>query len=543
MKRPSIILTSTFTTAVNRKQFGNYLGYMARKEAIEGKKFIGEKELKELNLVEKNLDALNKKYHFTKIHSEENSKRTAEAKEILTEKNFWSLDDTNFGNYLGYMARIQALENKKQEEGGLTKEENKELNRVTTNRDNLLNGHATKEKELDATFTIDKDSIQLKDFADIRNTLNQAQEKGSVLWQDVVSFDNDFLKKHNFLDEKTGIVDTVALKKASRKMMATFQEKMQPPLNDMYWLASIHYNTDNIHLHFATVEKNPRRTIITRDGLEQPKGRRPLSVIDAMKSSFANDLLGTSQLTKELSQERQRIRLTVKESFIQKIDQPDLQTELNNFMQTLTSDRRNWQYNKLNRHQKYKLNNIVDGLLEDSTEYIKWKQNVKLIQENRQELYGKSKRNNKDYEKNQIYGKEGIYARCGNALLSDLRKIDKVANGEQRHRINIKDKVPAEQYIQTILRAIKTEVSGNNDRANRSSGSQSKSSYVKAKRGKQWSHKRKYHLRPPIINYHQLHKLKSHQELIFEKGHVSKEKRVALRDYEQIKHAVERHSE
>ncbi|RHW49258.1 hypothetical protein DS834_07955 [Lactobacillus bombicola] len=538
MKRPSIILTSTFTTAVNRKQFGNYLGYMARKEAIEGKKFIGEKELKELNLVEKNLDALNKKYHFTKIHSEENSKRTAEAKEILTEKTFWSLDDTNFGNYLGYMARIQALENKKQEEGGLTKEENKELNRVTTNRDNILNGHATKEKELDATFTIDKDSIQLKDFADIRNTLNQAQEKGSVLWQDVVSFDNDFLKKHNFLDEKTGIVDTVALKKASRKMMSTFQEKMQPPLNEMYWLASIHYNTDNIHLHFATVEKNSRRPIITRDGLEQPKGRRPLSVIDAMKSSFANDLLGTSQLTKELSQERQRIRLTVKESFIQKIDQPDLQTELNNFMQTLTSDRRNWQYNKLSQQQKTMLNNIVDGLLKDSSSFSSWKQKVKKVQENRQDLYGQSQRANKDYEKNQIYGREGIYARCGNVLLTDLKKIDKVANGGKRHRINLKEKVAADQYIQTVLKVIDDEIHGRNVNSSSKRLDKNTKNNLPSKKTMKKSH---YYFRLPIINHKQLRKLKSNQELVFYKANVTKEKRVALREYEKIRQAVDYH--
>ena len=531
MKRPGIILTSTFTTAINRKQFGKYLGYMARKEAIEGKKYIGETEKNELNLVEKNLDALNKRYHFTQIQTEENSKRTLEAEEILKEKTFWSLDDTNFGNYLGYMSRIQALETKKQKKGGLTKAEKKELNHATTNKDNILNGRATKEKELDATFTINKDSIQLKDFADIRNTLNLAQKNGSILWQDVVSFDNDFLKKHNFLDEKTGIVDTAALKKASRKMMSTFQEKMKPPLNEMYWLASIHYNTDNIHLHFATVEKKPRRPVITRDGVKQSKGRRPLSVIDSMKSSFANDLLGTSQLTKELSQERQKIRLAVKESFIQQIDNHDLQTNLNKFMQTLSSDRRDWQYNKLNVKQKTKLNHIIDGLLKDVPSFSIWKQKAKKVQENREELYGHSRRKNKNYEKNQIYGKEGIYARCGNVLLTDLKQIDKVANGRQRHRVNLKDKVAADQYIQIVLKKIDDEIHGRNVNFSKKRNLPSKKTIKK-------SH---YHFRLPIITHKQLRKLKSNQELVFDKANVTKEKRVALREYEKIRQAVDYH--
>ncbi|WEV41282.1 MobP2 family relaxase [Lactobacillus sp. ESL0681] len=534
--RPGIILTSKFTTSANRQAFGSYVSYMTRKEALDSKKYLTTKEEEELDLVEKNLHKLDSKYQFNRTYKEEDSKRASEAEKVLNKKSFWSLDDTNFGNYLGYMSRIQALENKKIQTGNLSKSEIAELARVTDSKNNLLQGKATKDKTLDATFTIDQDNIQLKDMGTIRNILNKAQEKNSVLWQDVVSFDNNFLKKHHLMDSETGTVDTVALKKASRKMMATFQNKMDPPLNDIYWLASIHYNTDNIHLHFATVERDSRREIINRDGIDQPKGRRPQSVIDAMKSSFANDLLNTSDLTRELSQERQRIRHAVKESFTRQIEQPDLQTQINKFMQTLSADRRDWSYNKLNRQQKVNINKIVDGLLSDNSDFNNWKINIKQIQKNRQELYGQSKRDNKDYAQNQMYGKEGIYARCGNALLSDLRKIDRVANGRQRHRINLKDKVPADQYIQAVLKEIKGEIKAKSGQTSATYNGSKTSRQLKIAKHQTTNSK----IRLPTINKYQLRKLKSHQELVFDKGHVTKEKRAALREYDQISKKVER---
>ena len=51
MKRPAIILTSKFSTETNGKSFGKYLGYMARKEALESKEYLTEQERKEINRV------------------------------------------------------------------------------------------------------------------------------------------------------------------------------------------------------------------------------------------------------------------------------------------------------------------------------------------------------------------------------------------------------------------------------------------------------------------------------------------------------------
>ena len=43
-KRPAIILTSKFSTETSGKSFEKYLGYMARKEALESKDYLSDEE-------------------------------------------------------------------------------------------------------------------------------------------------------------------------------------------------------------------------------------------------------------------------------------------------------------------------------------------------------------------------------------------------------------------------------------------------------------------------------------------------------------------
>lgn len=107
---------------------------------------------------------------------------------------------------------------------------------------------------------------------------------------------------------------------------------------------------------------------------------------------------------------------------------------------------------------------LVDELLKYNSDFQKYKDLVWKMQDDRQDLYGKSKRENKNYAINQLYGKEGIYARNGNALLADLRKIDKQANHNQRHRINFKDKVDPNEYIQSALKEIRKDTTIQNNK-------------------------------------------------------------------------------
>ncbi|WP_255409642.1 relaxase MobL [Lactobacillus sp. ESL0233] len=308
-------------------------------------------------------------------------------------------------------------------------------------------------------------------------------------------------------------------------MQDVFEKEMDPPLNQMYWVASIHRNTDNVHIHIATVEREPRRQSIERNGQKQPKGRRKQSTIDHMKSSFANELIGTNELTKILSIERQKIRKAVQKNLATNIINEDFQKEINRLMSTLPTSRREWNYNKLNSSQQKSLNKIVDHLLSDNKDFQDWKNNVLKMQETRVALYGKSKRNTKNYASNQMYGKEGIYARNGNALLHDLRELDKKANGNQRHRINLKDKVRPEQYVQSVLNEVQSKAKNYKNNSRKHSKEQNKAT------------NRPKHL--PRITKKQLQKIKSNQEKVWEKQHVDFKTRKALREYEKMQRAVE----
>lgn len=46
------------------------------------------------------------------------------------------------------------------------------------------------------------------------------------------------------------------------------------------WSAAIHYNTDNLHIHIATVEPNPTRS----------RGKRKPKTLDVMKSTVVNQI-------------------------------------------------------------------------------------------------------------------------------------------------------------------------------------------------------------------------------------------------------------
>lgn len=538
MGRPAIILTSKFSVPSSRKAFGRYVGYIARKEALEEKEFLTAEEKDELSRVKKQVRKLNQENNFTRVKSEEHSEREAAAEKLMEKRNFFDLNDKEFDKYLGYMVRIDALNQKKNETGLNTKEQT-ELERIGQAASKLSEIHPTKEKVLDGVFSPDKDIVQLKDLDYIREQLNEGQENNSVLWQDVVSFDNSFLKKKGILSSTTGILNEEELQKATKKMQSIFQKEMDPPLNEMYWVASIHRNTDNVHIHIATVEKDPRRKIINREGISPPKGRRPQKIIDHMKSGFANELIGSSEMTKELSQRRQAIREAIQVNLTSQVEQPTFQAEINQFVRALPESRREWFYNKLDKNQKKMSDHLVDELLKYNSDFQKYKDLVWKMQDDRQDLYGKSKRENKNYAINQLYGKEGIYARNGNALLADLRKIDKQANHNQRHRINFKDKVDPNEYIQSALKEIRKDTTIQNNKI-KSNDDYTLHSHIIKRRKNLKGH---IYLKKPFISQSQIRKIKSNQEKVFEKTNADIETKKNLREFEKLQNEVERELE
>ena len=120
------------------------------------------------------------------------------------------------------------------------------------------------------------DEVKGSDLKEIKQIFQRGQQKGSIIYQDVVSHDNSYLEKIGLYDPKTDTLDEEGLKAAGRKMMETLFEKEQ--LNETgYWMATIHRNTKHIHIHFAVVEKKNTRKPYTEseNGVSYivPKGK------------------------------------------------------------------------------------------------------------------------------------------------------------------------------------------------------------------------------------------------------------------------------
>lgn len=539
MKRPAIILTSKFSTETNGKSFGKYLGYMARKEALESKEYLTEQERKEINRVTIKTRELDIHGKFRKVFDQSKDELVnKQAKKLLNNKVLSELNDDQFSKYLGYMARSSALATI-QGKRELTPQETQELKRVNEAANKLTDLKVTKDKLAVGFFTSDMDQVHLKDFQHIRDQLTKAQANHSVLWQDVISFDNDFLVKKGILNKETGMLDEQAMRHASQEMMKTFQAKMNPPLYQPYWMASIHRNTDNVHIHFATVEAINQRPIIEREDkfgnlVKQPKGRRPQKVIDQMKSVFTNTLINTSDLTKEISRNRDQVRANVFQHFEKQKENPDFQAMINQFMEHLPADRRNWNYKWLEKNDangKALLDIITETLLKDDQDYRTYKKDISDYQDTRQALYGISKRENKNYKVNKL---KDIRRRNGNAVLKSLATLDKQAN-KMHKKTPLKLRVNPEMYFQTLLNKAKTQKS--------SSGAGGR--VAPARRNVP----RKRNLYLFTLSKKRIEKLKkeiSHQtrkEMILEKGHVSLDKRKALTEYEKIQKAAERSQE
>lgn len=119
-------------------------------------------------------------------------------------------------------------------------------------------GLNTKSDRASALFTATKDSLTNTEKQEVKKQFVKAQQAGSPMWQNVISFTNEFLEQNGLLDHPSGLLDEEKIRDVTRAAMTEmFQaEKME---GAAIWSASIHYNTDNIHVHIAVVEPTPTR--------------------------------------------------------------------------------------------------------------------------------------------------------------------------------------------------------------------------------------------------------------------------------------------
>ena len=313
---------------------------------------------------------------------------------IVHKRKWVKSSSEKFSSYINYIDREEAVRNYKLDEYS------------------LFNDYMGNPKKCGNLFTSDRDFLSEDESKKLKRCFSIAQENGSFMWQDVFSFDNEWLEKHGMYDRRTGALDEKRLMGAVRNSMTEMIEREN--FDSLIWSASMHFNTDNIHIHIASVELNPTR-YTKEDGFMQYKN------LYRMKSKFANTLIDRSNEQKKINDiMRNNIINGKKEiSFNKDIEMKRLVTEI---IKKLPEDKRQWQYG-------YNSLNEVKPLLDELTSYyIKnykkdhFEELIKSLDDEEEylkEVYGEGEKYfYKNYKKNKI---DELYYRMGNALLREIK--------------------------------------------------------------------------------------------------------------------------
>ena len=296
----------------------------------------------------------------------------------------------------------------------------------------LYNDYMGNPEKLGSLFTSDKDYLSKEEKENLKEKFRLAQSNGSLMWQDVLSFDNEWLMEHGYYDEKTHTLDEEKIRSAVRRCMNNHIDKCN--MDTALWSASFHYNTDNIHVHIATVEltDNPRK-----------RGKRTKSELSKMKSNFINEL---RHREKEYQKINELIRENIvkdREKFISSDDKV-LKEKTLELLKKLPSNKRYWQYGY------NKINNIKPLIDVISKYYIQayhkedYKELMKRLTIEELELKriygegqeGKEKGRYKDYKKNK---EKELLKKIGNSILRELREYvkeeeEKFKNRKEKNR-------------------------------------------------------------------------------------------------------------
>ena len=88
-------------------------------------------------------------------------------------------------------------------------------------------------------FTAEKNRLTEAESKEMKKRFAAAQEKGSLMWQTVISFDNSWLKENGLLHD--GILDEKKIYEVTRKGMRKMLAKRRIGKCDMEWLYSLQY--------------------------------------------------------------------------------------------------------------------------------------------------------------------------------------------------------------------------------------------------------------------------------------------------------------
>ena len=336
---------------------------------------------------------------------------------VVTE--FCKPDNQMFQGYINYMDRDEAVRNA-------------HIDEYNVYQDYMGNPYKTT-----GLFAQDKSRLSEKEKQELKEQFSMAQDNKSLMWQTVISFDNEWLRKQGLWNGYLSTQNEQKLQGIIRKSVNEMLEKEN--LQNAVWSAAFHLNTDNLHVHIAIVEPIPMREkkaypvykTYTKNGkVEQVqvgsemeyKGRFKLSSIEACKSAVVNEIVNTREQNLEINR-------VIRESIVQRKRETALHQDKElakaffSLYEKMPDCKRSlWNYNNSKMsHLKGEIDTLSNAYLKKyhKKDYEELKEKLMKQDALYREAYGESK---SSYFDGKI---EDLYTRLGNAILKEIREYDK----------------------------------------------------------------------------------------------------------------------
>ena len=294
-------------------------------------------------------------------------------------------------------------------------------------------------EQTSALFTDTKDRLTVEGKQELKRLFQKAQQNESPMWQQVISFTDEFLEKNGLFDRETETLDEDKLREVTRLALREVL-KNEGMDGAAVWSAAIHYNTDNIHVHVAIVEPVPTRkrkdfTVTDEHGnrvqMNQFKGNMKKKTFEKAKSKIINNIVDRSpELTKINDIIRNRIvaEKRVRNSYRDE----QLRGLFLNLYRQLPADKRLWKY-KMNALSRVRpeIDNFTRAYIDmyHKRDFQELQKQLADQQEFLKSVYGAGKEElYKNYAKTKI---TDLYTRMGNSVLSELRDYDKAIHPKE----------------------------------------------------------------------------------------------------------------
>ncbi|SFQ46369.1 MobP2 family relaxase [Priestia endophytica] len=267
-------------------------------------------------------------------------------------------------------------------------------------------------------FTEEFNVLNEEEKKELKTKFQTAQKNQSIMWQDVITFHNPWLQENGLYDAKTKTVDEQKLMDATRESMQEMLKK-EGLKKTAVWSAAIHHNTDNVHIHIATVEPYPTRK----------RGKRKPKTLDAMKSKVVNHLLDRDVKQKELNHFiRQEVVAQKKQRSLMSWRNREFKPLFLQIYNHLPQDKRQWQYsyNTLKPLKPY-IDELSRTYIEKyhAKDYAKFTQKLDREVEVMKKAYGEGGKDQKHYANYKQTKIDDLYKRLGNAFLKEMKEYDR----------------------------------------------------------------------------------------------------------------------